>query len=46
MSNTYILREHLVDMSVHRYTLPVGCRLEAVPVAVKFESVNSKFGAA
>ena len=28
-----VLREHLIDMSVHRNALPVRCRLEAAPVA-------------
>ncbi len=30
---TYVLGEHLIDMGIHRNTLPVGWGLEAIPVA-------------
>ncbi len=30
---TYILREHLIDMSVYRHALPTRRRLESIPIA-------------
>jgi hypothetical protein len=37
--NTYILREHLIDMSIKRDTLPVWRLHEPRPVAQRLESV-------
>lgn len=35
----YILREHLVDVSIHSYALPVGGSLEAAPRAERLECI-------